>query len=146
MEKSGYNSTYGTGPIAVLALVDIPERQKVEPLVADIVKKLPNITLVVCYNQELEPLQKFIQEQERPFTMIIDLSRPGNTLGGDGPLWQDVIKRSIGKEAVDEAIQQQDALSSWYSINFELSTARIGKDRATRREDLYKILLYLNGK
>lgn len=145
MEKSGHNSTYGTGPIAVLVLLDITERQKVEPLITDIVKKLPNITLIVCYNQELEPLQEFIQGQERPFTMIIDLSRPGNTLGGDGPLWQDVIKRSMGKEAVDEASQQQDALSSWYSINFELSTARVGKDRATRIEDLYKILLYLNG-
>lgn len=146
MKKSGHNSTYGTGQIAVLALVDKTESQKVEPLITDIVKKLPNITLIVYCNQELEPLQEFIQGQERPFTMIIDLSRRGNTLGGDGPLWQDVIKRSIGKEAVDEASQQQDALSSWYSINFELSIARIGKDRATRIEDLYKILLYLNGK
>lgn len=146
MEKNNYNSTYGTGPIAVLLLLDITWGQKIEPLIADVIKKLPNITLVVCYNQELEPLQKFIQEQERPFTIIIDLSRQGNTLGGDGPLWQDVIKRSIGKGAVDEASQQQDALSSWYSINFELSTVRIGKDRATRIEDLYKILLYLNGK
>ncbi|MBI2007541.1 MAG: hypothetical protein HYS83_02485 [Candidatus Blackburnbacteria bacterium] len=146
MEKSSHNTTYGTGPIAVLALIDIVEREKIEPLIVDIVKKLPNITLVICSNQELESLQKFIQGQERPFTIIVDLSRPGNTLGGDGPLWQDVIKKSIGEKAVAEAIQEQDALSLWYSVNFELSTARVGKDRATRIQDLYKILFYLNGK